>query len=288
MKSLLEIIKDTESRRAAVPHFNFATLEQFNAIAAAAVKLNVPVIFGLSEGERDFVGIGEAVELVRYFREKKKPPFFLNADHTYSVERVREAAEAGFDSVIFDGAKLPLEENILKTREAVKVAKRANRKIFVEGELGYIGQSSQVLREVPAGAAISLEQLPAASQCEEFVRETKVDLFAPAVGNVHGIVVAEGYEERLFIERIREIKKLVKAPLVLHGGSGLPDGDFRDGIAAGIASVHISTELRVAWREGLEKSLREMPDEFAPYKILGKSFLQVKKVAENKLKLFGW
>ena len=294
MKPLLEIIKDAEKKRVAIGHFNFSNWEQLRAIVSAAARSGQPVILGLSEGEREFVGSLEAVALARHFREKRGWPVYLNADHTYSLEKVREAAEAGFDSVIFDGAKLPFEENLSKMKEAVRIAKRVNGKILVEGELGYIGQSSQVLSQVPAGAAIKLEDLPTVEQCKKFVKETKIDLFAPAVGNVHGIILpqtnADGaptYAEKLYIERIGEIKKVIKIPLVLHGGSGLADGDFKAGIEAGISIIHISTELRVVWRQGMEISLQEHASDVAPYKILAGVVGRMEEVVERRLRLFG-
>lgn len=286
MKTLRELIHNAELKKIAIGHFNFSNFEQLKAIVSVAARLKLPVILGLSEGEREFIGVRQAVAVVKSFREEFNIPIFLNADHTYSLEKVREAAEAGFDSIIFDGAKLSFEENIAKTCEAVKIAKKTRRDILVEGEFGYIGQSSQVLKEVPKGAQVRLEDLSKVSECVDFIKRTGIDLFAPAVGNFHGIVVAPGIKEKLNIKRIREIKDAVKIPLVLHGGSGIGDSDFRAGIKSGISIVHISTELRVAWRGGLEKSLKEKPDESAPYKLLQNSFLGVQKVVEGRLKLF--
>ena len=119
MKSLRDILNEAERRQIAVGHFNFSNFEQLKAIVGAARKLNLPVILGLSEGERDFIGVQEAVLWLQALRKFYKHPIFLNADHTYSIERVGEAAEAGFDSVIFDGAKSDFEVNLQGTKEAI-------------------------------------------------------------------------------------------------------------------------------------------------------------------------
>ena len=112
-------------------------------------------------------------------------------------------------------------------------------------------------------------------------------MLAPAVGNIHGIIVAPGFEERLNIGRIRAIREAVSVPLVLHGASGLPDQDFREAIQAGINLIHINTEIRVAWRKGVEEGLRANPDEVAPYKILPKAENAVYEVVKRRLELFG-
>lgn len=301
--NLLNIIKEAEKKKLALGHFNFATIEQLKAIVDSAIKLKLPVVLGLSEGERDFFGIKQAVAIVKSLRQEFVLPIFLNADHTYSLEKVRQAAEAGFDSIVFDAAGLAFEENIAKTKQAVKIAKRANRKILIEGELGYIGKSSQVLKKIPERAQIKADDLPTVEQAKHFVKETKVDLFAPAVGNFHGILLTRtdvdltrtnadrtqidaDLTERLYINRIKEIKEAVKVPLVLHGGSGISNEDFVQAIDAGIAMIHISTELRLAWRRGLEQALAQNPDELAPYKLLKDAVYNMEQVVESRLKLF--
>jgi fructose-bisphosphate aldolase class II len=287
MKDLRTYLNEAKEKGVAMGHFNFSNLEGLWAIFNAARAVGAPVIVGASEGERDFVGVKQAVMLVKSLREEYDFPIFINADHTYSVERVEEAARAGFDAVIFDGAKLGTEENITKTKEAVARARAANPNILVEAELGYIGQSSQVLKEVPAGAALTDDAMTTPADAKRFVEETGVDLFAPAVGNVHGIIVAPNYTERLNVERIKEIHAVIPhTHLVLHGGSGLPVEDFTEGIKAGISLVHISTELRVAFRDALSGALTQMPDEKAPYKYLGPARNAMQKAVEEKLALF--
>ena len=297
MTDLLRVVQDAEKRGIAIGHFNIANLEMLKALSYVAKKLNVPVVVGTSEGEREYIGIHHAVDLIAsYNKEHQKKGgyrLFLNADHTYDLEKVREAAGVGYDAIVFDpfdsaqgrGAQTSFEEIIDVTRKAVKIAKKVNRKIVVEGELGYNGKSSKLIDAVPEGAKIDLADLPTAEQARQFVKETGVHMLAPAVGNIHGML-KNAENPNLQIERIREIRKVVGVPLVLHGGSGVSDNDFRAAIKAGISTVHISTEMRVAWRTELEKVLKEHPEELASYKLFPRVIEGVQRVVENRLRLF--
>jgi fructose-bisphosphate aldolase class II len=282
MKTLREYISDFDKDGKAIGHFNISSLDALWGIFNAARNLDLPVIIGVSEGEEDFVGTEQAVALVRSLRETYNYPIFLNADHHYSFERVKKAIDAGFDSVIVDGAKLSYEENVALAKKCVEYARSCGRDVVVEGELGYIGQSSKVLDGVPEGVA--LDNLTTAEEAKKYIEETGVDALAPAIGNIHGMFKG-GKDPRLNIERIKEIKDAVKIPLVLHGGSGNEE-DFAEAIKAGISIVHINTEIRVAYRDGLKKSLIDNPDEVAPYKFLKPGMLSVQKVVEEKIKLF--
>lgn len=285
MKTYKQHIEEAEKEGVAIGHFNISTMENFWAVLRPAMAKGVPVIIGLSEGERDFFGVRQAVALVKSVREEFGHPVFLNADHTYSFERVKEVADAGFDSVVIDGASLSKEENIELVMKCVEYVRSVNPEMLTECELGYIGSSSSVFDELPEGAAISEDLLTTAEEAEEFVRKTGVDLFAPAVGSVHGMS-RKGLQPKLYTERIKEIRESTGIPLVLHGGSGSSDQDMRDAIGAGISIVHVSTELRVAYRKGLEKGLEENPDQVAPYKYLKNSIEEVEKVVSGKLDIF--
>jgi fructose-bisphosphate aldolase class II len=286
--NLLEIIKRAEEQKAAVGHFNVSNLEMVKAVSRVARRLDLPVIIGVSEGEREYFGVHHIRDLITSYNKehaKGNHVIFLNADHTYSLEKLKEAAEAGFDAAVFDKGKVSFGENIQKTKEAVRIAKKANPEIVVEGELGYIGSGSKVLKELPRGAAIKPEDLTSVEDAEKFVKETGVDMLAPAVGNIHGML-AKAKNPALGIKRIHEIKKAVKIPLVLHGGSGISDDDFTAAIKAGISVIHISTELRIAWRKELGETLKENPDEVASYKIMPSVLEKIEKVVEKRLKLF--
>jgi len=271
---------DARGRHVAVGHFNISDSTQLNAIADAARELNVPVMIGASEGERKFIGVRQAAALVKALRGAGQE-IYMNADHTKSIEGIKEAIDAGYDEVLFDGSELPLEENIAKAKEAVAYARASGRDILVEGELGYIGRSSALLDKIPEGAGLDKTDPEVALR---FVTETGVDMLAPSVGNIHGML-KNMPDPRLDIERIGAISAAVNIPLVLHGGSGNSEEDFRAAIKNGVAVVHINTEIRVAYRKGIEVGLAAS-DDVAPYKYLIVGEEKVKEVVKAKLQLF--
>ncbi len=285
MQTLREYVRDAQEKKIAIGHFNISNLEGLWGVFKAAQKLSVPVIIGVSEGERDFVGVRQAVALVKSLREEFDYPIFLNADHTYSFERVKEAIDVGFDSVIFDGAQLPLEENIKITQQCVEYARNCGRDVLVEAEMGYIGVSSKILDDIPEGVKLDSASLTDPLVAKEFVKATGVDMFAPAVGNIHGMFRG-GVDPALNIERVKEVSESTRVPLVLHGGSGNSEDDFKQAIANGVTIVHINTEIRIAYKQGLMKGISENPDEVAPYKFLRPAVLSVQDVVEKKLRLF--
>lgn len=285
MLTLKQAIQQAEDNNIALGHFNISTIEAIWAIVESAVDLNQPIVVGVSEGERDFVGIKELRSIINDIRESTNHPIFLNADHTYSLDRIKEVVEAGYDSVIYDGAKLGVEENTKNTKEVVDYVKSVNPQILVEAELGYIGTSSALLDEIPENATTDSDGMPTGSDAKEFVQKTRVDLLSPAVGNIHGML-KNAQNPKLNIERIKEIRTQGGVSLVLHGGSGIADQDFVEAIQAGIAMVHINTEIRVAWRDGIRSVFDSNPDEVAPYKILKPAKEGMKQVITRRLKLF--
>ncbi|HRH26683.1 MAG TPA: class II fructose-bisphosphate aldolase family protein [Parcubacteria group bacterium] len=285
MKTLKQTVQEAREKKVAVGHFNISNLEALWGIFRAAQSLNVPVIIGVSEGERDFVGVKQVAAVVKSIREEYDYPIYLNADHTYSFDKVKEAIDAGFDSVIVDGAKLSFEENVKMTKQCVDYARASGREVLVEAELGYIGQSSKVLDEIPEGVMLDESSLTDPAKAKEFVELTGVDMLAPAVGNFHGMLRG-GVDPKLNIERVKAISDSTGIPLVLHGGSGNSEDDFKQAIANGINIVHINTEIRLAFRDAVKKALQENPDEVAPYKFLKPGMLAVQEVVTNKLKFF--
>lgn len=279
-KSLKECITDARVKGVAIGHFNISNSDGFTAVVNAARELNVPVIIGVSEGERDYIGVNEVSAMVKAYRAHTGHPVFLNADHTYTFERVKEAVDADFDSIIFDGTELPIEQNIKIAKQCVEYAKSKNKDILVEAEIGFIGKSSKVLDTVPDGAGVLTE----VNDAVNFVNETGIDLLAPSVGNIHGIVKTG--EPALNIARIKEIHDAVNIPLVLHGASGNSNEDIKNAINAGISIVHVNTELRVAYRNGLLEALNAHPDEISPYRYLKGAQSAMQKVVTEKLKLF--
>ncbi len=288
MQSLHEYIAEARKNKTAIGHFNVSTIDGIWAVADAAYELKVPVIVGVSEGERDFIGVRQVASIIKSIREDREQSIFLNADHSYSLERVKEAVLAGFDSVIFDGASLDIVENIDITKKCVDFAKlyksACGEKILIEGELGFIGNSSKVLDSVPDGVVQDLDSMTKPEVAKEFVDKTGVDLLAPAIGNVHGVV--RGGDPALNIGRAIEISKAVDVPLVLHGASGNTNSDIKKAIQSGFAIVHVNTELRIAYRNGLTKSLSEDLEEISPYKYLKSAKQAMQKVIEEKIHLF--
>lgn len=285
MDSYREALSEAGEKEVAIGHFNISNVAAFWAVVESANELSVPVIIGASEGERDYIGIEEVVALIKTANEDSSVPLFLNADHTYSFERVKEAIDAGFDSVIFDGAKLSLEENTKITKKCVDYARASGSDVLVEAEMGYIGKSSAVLDELPEGVGVTLEEATKSEEAKQFVESTGIDLFAPSVGNVHGMLRKVANPE-LHIERIKEIREATGVPLVLHGGSGIKDDNFTVAIKAGIRIIHISTEMRRAWYESTRKHMEEKPEDIAPYKVGKDAKEAIKAVVTSRLKLF--
>jgi fructose-bisphosphate aldolase, class II len=282
--SLRQSFQTMGDRHRALGHFNFSDLVVLKAIADTARQLNVPVVAGVSEGEREFVGVPQAAALVKSYREEYGQPIYLNADHTHSLEKAIVAARAGFDSIVFDLSKLPVEENAKQTKQAVEALKSINPDIIVEAEVGYIGSSSTIHDAQPK----DLDPLTTPEQAKQFVDETKIDAFAPSVGTTHGMLksMLTGRESKhLDLNRIREIKAATGVFLTLHGGSGTDRKELEGGVAAGLNLIHINTELRVAWRRGIESALKAQPDEVTPYRLLPVAYDNVSAVIKSLLEL---
>ncbi len=285
MQNLRNALEQSQKNRVAIGHFNVADLVLLKAVVAAAQELKVPVVVGASEGEREFFGVRQIAALVQSLRDEYDSPIFLNADHTHSLRNALEVARAGFDAIVFDLSALPFEQNVRQTKEAVDALKSINPAILVEGEIGDIGTGSEIHDKAPDLS----RGLTSPVEAKQFVESTGIDILAPAVGNMHGMLksMVEGQtRKRLDIQRIAEIKNAVQAPLTLHGGSGTDDEDLQKAIRAGINIIHINTELRVAWRRGLEEGLSKQPDEVVPYKILPFAVDAVKEAAHSRLALF--
>jgi fructose-bisphosphate aldolase, class II len=285
MESLREVLQQAESKKIAVGHFNISDWVALKAVFESARKLSVPVIVGASEGERKFAGVRQLSAMVNSLRDEFTFPIFLNADHTHSLPPAIEAAKAGFDWIVFDVSTLPFEENVRQTKAAVQALKAIRPEILVEGEIGDIGSGSEI-----HDAAPDLQMgLTSPVEAKQFVEETGVDTLAPAVGNMHGMLksmVAGTARKRLDIDRIRAIKTEVPIFMTLHGASGTDDNDLRAAIAAGITVVHINTEIRLAWRRGLDAALAKNPNEIVPYKLLPQVVDCIKQVVTARLELF--
>lgn len=277
LKQTLQSLKPNS----ALLHYNISTYEQFKAGIEAIKETNIPLIFGVSEGERNYFDI-KNIKLLISEAQGRGLPVFLNADHCKSVESAIEAVDNLFDSVLFDPstnseqASLPLEENILRTKEVKSRAEeqktKNNKLILIEGEIGYIPGSSDIKGEIE----INEKNFTNPEDAEKFFQQTNVDLLAISVGNVHGIpdnvkqakntLNKPQIDFNLIASINSRIQKLNRSVgLVLHGGSGLTDEDFRKSIESGIKIIHINTELRKLWKENLIRELQK--ETVVPYKI---------------------
>ncbi|MEI6863814.1 MAG: class II fructose-bisphosphate aldolase [Candidatus Adlerbacteria bacterium] len=282
MQTLRETIQEYKDSKKALGHFNFSDSNQLAAIAAAAKECGLPVVAGLSEGERAFFPLAHARALVDLY-QAQGIQIYVNADHTYSVEKVQHAIADGADSVVVDGAKLPFEENEHLLATCVKYARASGRDVLMEGELGYIGTSSNVMATLPEGAAITEEMMTNPDELKRLVEETGIDLVAPAVGNIHGIVL-QG-QPKLSITRIAQLNAAAGVPLVLHGGSGSSDTEFVQAVQAGVVMIHINTDLRVLYHDTLKNTL-DTGTETTPYKFLTPSVQKMQAYVSQKIRLF--
>ncbi len=286
LKQALQNLKSNQ----ALLHYNIATFEQFKAGIEAVQETRIPLIFGASEGERKYLDtknikfwVGEA--------QNRGLPVFINADHCKSVESSKEAIDNLFDSVLFDltsEKQNDLNNNILRTKEVKSFeessrTKNDNKEILIEGEIGYLPGSSDI------GGTVELDEknFTKPEDAENFLQQTGVDLLAISVGNIHGIPAINSMQ--IDFERIKDIYERTQqfklfSGLVLHGGSGLTDKDFKNAIKNGIKIVHINTEFRKIWRDSL---LRELQAEtVVPYKILNGVISSLRERIVHYQKLF--
>lgn len=269
----------------ALLHYNVSTFEQFKAGIEAVKETKIPLIIGVSEGERNYFGINYIEDLIDEAKEQGIK-VFLNADHCKSINSAKEAIDYKFDFVLFDGSELNLQENILRTKKVVEYRNKKNKNTLIEGEIGYLTGHS----DIEGIIELKEEYFTDPEIAEEFVKKTKVDLLAISVGNVHGIpkgVKIKGKlveKPKLDFKRIKEIKEKVKVPLVLHGGSGLNKKDYLKAIENGISIIHINTEFRNIWKKELEKSLKK--ESVVPYKILNPVVKKITKKIIFYQKLF--
>lgn len=281
MQTLKEAVEAAWDKKIALGHFNLSDSNQFNAVLAAAAAAGTPVLVGVSEGERKFFGVRNLAAMVRAARADGIQ-VYLNADHTYSLDGCKEVIDAGFDSVIFDGSHLPMEENIATSRAVVEYARSKGAGTLIEGEIGRIGTSSKLLTVPPEDMD---KDLTTVEEAALFVRESGVDMLAPAVGTMHGRLIGGG-EPKIDLARIEAIRSAVGIPLVLHGGSGSSDADLATVGKIGCSIVHINTDIRVAYRKGIEASLAADSNEIAPYKFLAGGVAEVEKMTEKYIRLF--
>ncbi len=289
MENLNHYLKAARGNKQAIGHFNFVTEDVLKTIITGAKEAGAEaVMVGTSESEANFIGLPVAVSMVATLKVELEMPVYLNADHFKSFDKCKEAIDCGYDSVIIDGSRLDFAANIELTKRVVDYAKSVNMGVTVEGEIGYLKGLSQVQKKIEISSADYTKPEEAA----EFVQKTGVDRLAVVFGNIHGIVTDQ--TEKLDIEHFSKIVSAcalsrqgqAEPYYVLHGASGLADGNIAAAIKAGISNVHFNTELRVAYKKGIDRAIHGQPDESAPYQYLKLADEEVKKVVINKTKLF--
>jgi len=257
----------------AVPAFNAENLEMVQAIVAAAEKMNSPVMIQTTPSTVKYMTLRQAVAMVKAEAEVAKVPVSLHLDHCESYEGVMDAVEAGYSSVMIDASKLPYEENIAVTRKVVEDAHAKG--ITVEAELGTVGG-----KEDGHSADIAYTD---PDEAIDFFSRTGVDIFAVAIGTAHGFYKGE---PKLNFELLEKLAKAIEAPLVLHGGSGIPDEMIRRTIDLGINKVNFATELRAAMTASVREALKDEAI-IDPKKFMGPGRNAVIDLCCHKIKLCG-
>ena len=270
-----KMLKEARDNGKCIAHFNINNLEWTKYILEKCNELQKPVILGVSEGAIKYMGGYNVVSHLVYSLVKDlniSIDVCLHLDHGSSVESCKKAIDSGFSSVMIDASKYSLEENINITKEVVEYAHPKN--ITVEAEVGHIGG---VEDGIASGVLVA-----SLDDCIKFVKETKVDMLAPAIGSVHGVYKGE---PKLDFELLTSLKNNINIPLVLHGGSGIPEDKIIKAIKLGISKININTELQQAWHEGVLKFVESKKEVYDPRRIISSGEENLKNIVEYKLSL---
>ena len=277
LENMKDMLNKADNGKYAVPHFNINNLEWTRFILEECEKLKTPVILGVSEGAGKYMGgfktVADMVKnLVNYLNITI--PVALHLDHGSSYESCIDAIDSGFTSVMIDASKYSIEENIRITKQVVDYAHKRN--VTVEAEVGAVGGEEDGVADELAYAKVE--------DATRLVKETGIDFLAPALGSVHGIYKGE---PKLDFVRMVKIHELVNLPLVLHGGSGIPDELIKKAISCGICKININTELQIAWSQGVRQFLSEDDKVYDPRKIIKSGERTMKEMIKEKVMLFG-
>lgn len=276
--SMKEMLLKAKEGHYAVGQFNINNVEWVGAILDEVQELQAPVILGVSEGACKYMGgPNTVVGMVKgYILDKGiTVPVAIHLDHGSSVEVCKKMIDAGFTSVMIDASHFPLDENIAKTKEVVEYAHKRGD-ISVEAELGRVGgQEEHVIAE-------TMYAVP--EECVKMVKETEIDCLAPALGSVHGPYKGE---PKLGFKEMEEIAGLVNLPLVLHGGSGIPDFQIKKAIACGTCKINVNTECQQEWTKIVREVVAKDANVYDPRKIIGPGKNGIKAVVKAKCEVFG-
>ncbi|AEF95473.1 fructose-1,6-bisphosphate aldolase, class II [Desulfotomaculum nigrificans CO-1-SRB] len=272
-----ELLKKAEEGKYAVGAFNVNNMEIVQAILAAAEAERAPVIMQASQGAIKYAGIEYIYALASLAASQATVPVALHLDHGTSFEQCMKCIRVGFTSVMIDGSKLPLEENIALTNKVLEVARATG--VSVEAELGKIGGTEDDIHVDEKEAFFTDPE-----EARYFVEKTGVDALAPSVGTAHGQY--KGIP-KLDFPRLEKIAQLVKIPLVLHGSSGVPDEAIQEAIRLGVRKVNIDTNIREAFTNTCREVLGKNPKEIDPRKVLGPAREAATQVIREKIRVFG-
>ncbi len=275
--SMNEFLPQARSGKYAVGQFNMNNLEFAQAIMEAAIEENSPFIYGVSEGALKYMGIEFTVAMAKAAALKSGLPIALHLDHGSSFEVAMKCIRAGFSSVMFDGSHYSYEENVRLTKEVVKAARAMG--VSVEGELGTIGGVEDDLSVDEADASLAKPE-----EAIRYYEETGVDCVAIAVGTAHGMYAAE---PNIRFDIIKKVADAIPVPVVLHGGSGVPDEDIRNAILAGVGKINVNTENQVACTEAIRQALNKDSKVIDPRKYLTPARNAMIEVVRSKIQLFG-
>jgi fructose-bisphosphate aldolase class II len=274
---ITELLKKAEEGGYAVGAFNCNNMEIVQAIIAAAEAERSPVIMQASQGAIKYAGLEFITGMAKVAAESATVPVALHIDHGTSFEQVMQCIRSGFSSVMIDGSKLPLIENIAITKKVIDVAHAVG--VSVEAELGKIGGTEDDIHVDAKDAFFTNPE-----EARIFVQETGVDALAIAIGTAHGQY--KGIPELDFL-RLEKIRSLVNCPIVLHGSSGVPDEAIKKAITLGVRKVNIDTNIREAFVEACRQVLNKDAKEIDPRKVLGPARDAATAVIREKIRVFG-
>lgn len=271
-----EILKKAQEENYAVGAFNVENMEMVMAVISAAEEMNAPVIMQTTPSTVKYASLDYFLANARVAASKAKVPVVMHLDHGSSFELAAEAYRTGYTSIMIDGSHSDFETNINLTKSVVDMCRPSG--IAVEAELGKVGGKEDDLD----GGEGNLYTDPL--EAKEFVERTGIDSLAIAIGTAHGLYKGE---PKLDLERLVEIKDIIEVPLVLHGGSGIPDIKVKEAIGKGICKVNYATEVRIAFTEGVNKYISENPGTIDPKKYNKAGMDEVKKFVKEKIKVCG-
>mgnify|MGYP000930103341 FL=1 len=285
VKKARELYRRTREEKFAVGAFNVDNQETLKAIALAAKNKNAPVLVEVSHGEVEMIGLQNLRCMVDNYKEELGIEMYINLDHSPTVEACKAAIDAGYEFIHIDISQAnhdASDEQIIEaTKEVVRYAAKFGA--LVESEPHYFGGSSNLHKE-----EIDYEEIKKTFSTPEgakaFVNATGIDTFAAAIGNLHGKYPVP---KQLDIALLEKIRASIDCAISLHGGSGTPSHFYKEAVRAGISKININSDMRVVYRETLEKVLKENPDEYAVIKLMPEVIGAVQKVVEEKIDLFG-